>query len=741
MKPSAVRVYFVFVALFFYCIVFFASHSYGYYGCGGSPCNGSYPCNSGLTCKSSVCGIYYNVCAGAVCNGTGGWDQSSCNTANQCNNAGTTRTAAWVDSTTCSPSCGVGTKTAVCTCGAQNNCTVTCNKEAGGTAACNGTDTQTCCTSQLPQIAPAVTTVGSGNCSKNSPMTVNWTFNDTGSDCDLAWGFACSAGNVQANVNTFTIKVDGNLNTQNIAADVRTATISTTAIASHQIQVCAENGFGEKCSADFSVTIDNTAPPKPVDSMQYIQDPSCLGRYSAKYSWTAVTDTGCAGGVEYWAQGSSGNAVNPDGGFKTILNGWDLNGGNTWGSVTTRTAAQSYSPGTQLYFHVQSRDAVDNQSGWTTTTASAIIPTPSPFPPIHVDGALVEKISDACYGGLTVDPTSFTFQPVLNPSDGTTANCQITNGGTKYSCDFNIDNQHGACYDNTLQIQLSGTYPGYGIMGWHLGDACTGDLVSINFTPGESKSDVPLYLEYGGSDPNDGNWFKLSKTSFNSRLSGRNNVVPRTFSAFDSDDSTATRNIMINSSGVLVQNSPMIVGTGTVSYSSSNWYTSGYQYSNDVSYQKYVDYLKARKDFKTVTDVTQITTDGIYSMTAPVNLVSAQQFDGKKVVLVVEGDAATTFEADFKPAGGSVAVLGKNIEIDPAVTEIDAIIIGETVSTGASSSGLKIKGNLIDESALPIERSLADKRKPSLFVILDTKMYLDVLPYLSTSTYDWRQIQ
>jgi hypothetical protein len=86
-------------------------------------------------------------------------------------------------------------------------------------------------------------------------------------------------------------------------------------------------------------------------------------------------------------------------------------------------------------------------------------------------------------------------------------------------------------------------------------------------------------------------------------------------------------------------------------------------------------------------------------------------------------------------------VLAKDIIIDSSVAGINAILIGQTVSTGVSTTGLKIKGNLINESVLQIDRNQSDGRMPSLFVVFDPKIYLDILPYLSTSTYDWKQIQ
>lgn len=704
-----------FIMLIGILALLFSASSVKAVGCGVA-CGGSITCDAGMNCLGA-CYYTVNVCSGATCIGEGGYNASSCDNTNQCTPAGSVRTASFG---ACSVACGVGTKT--CNCNNENNCTGTCT----GGVTCGGT--AACCVDQIPQVAPVVTSVGTGNCSKNNPMTVNWTYSDSGSNCNLSWGYKCGG-----NTNTFSIKVDGIVNTTGIIDSARTATIATTVAATHQIQVCAENGFGESCSASFAVTIDNVAPSKPTDSMEYIQDPTCLGRFTAKYSWTAATDTGCAGLdplTPYWQQGSSNS------GFSSVLNGWD----NNWNNNLTQSSAQSYPPGTQLYFHVQSRDAVDNQSGFT-TTISSVIPTPSPFPTMHISGPLVEEISNACYSGMEINPSSLTLQPIINPAPGVTPICTQTSNS--YSCNFIIDNQTGQCYGNSIQVQMSGEYPGYGTIGWREGAACSGAPATFTLTPGDpSQTSVPLFFTYGGgSDPNSGNWFKISKSSFNSRKLGRVDVVPNTYTTYDSDDIMSS-NIMINSSGVLVQNSPVIIRAGSTTYSTNNWYTNGYQYTNDVSYQKYVDYLKARKDLKTITSVStaNIPISGIYNISGDITLSDSSIFDGKSVVLVVQGGTAT-FSTNFIPIGGSVAVLANNIALSPSVTQINAILIGETVSTGVSTSGLKIVGNIIDESDLEIERTQPDARKPSLFVVFDPKMHLDVLPYLSTSTYDWRQTQ
>jgi hypothetical protein len=247
-------------------------------------------------------------------------------------------------------------------------------------------------------------------------------------------------------------------------------------------------------------------------------------------------------------------------------------------------------------------------------------------------------------------------------------------------------------------------------------------------------------------------WFKLKDTSFNSRMSSRQDYVPRTLQKYDTtdDDDISTHHIMIGNSGVLVQNDPLLPGSnayesGEIQYSTNNWYTNGYASISNISYSKYIDYVKARKDFTTISGTvtgSSFPANGIYHFVGDVTL-DPTWFDGKNIVFVVEG-IATINTPTFIPTSGSVAILSSVIDIDPSVTEIDAILIGAQVSTGNSDvNPLKIKGNLIDEESggMILGRSRANATKPSLFVIFDTQMYLNVLPYLSVSTYDWRQIQ
>lgn len=753
---------FLLVAIFLFCGFFFTNSVYGY-ACGEYCAWNPAGCVAGTVCVNGYCGQYYNTCSGATCQLNTGWNQSTCNSVG-CGTAPTTNTSSF---SACTVTCGVGTKT--CNCNILNNCPITCS----GGVACGVTNTA-CCIDQAPQSTPTITSIGVGTCSRSSSMTVNWDFSDTGSNCNLSWGYKCGG-----NVNTFTIKVDGVNNTTGISSAARTATISTTAIASHQVQVCSSNGFALNCSSAFTVTIDNTAPPVPQPTTTLATDPNCLGKFNLVYSWGAVSDTGCATlgptpVVTYWSQTS----LTPTPAFPNNL--FPI---NTWGTYTSQTTSSSYAPGTRFYTHVRSRDSVDNQSAWS-TTGFIVIPSPSPYPTIHVSGPLTEDINRACTPMTLL--SSLTLQPL--PIVGVTPTCTTPTTST-YDCTFVVDNQRGACVSPNILVTMGGTYSGYGTIGWRNGNNCTGYPVSRNYSIGDSETNIPIYLSYNSNLPtaepsptpepptitvtpggptltpvpptatptpitvsNAAGWFKLKDTSFNSRQSNRQDYVPYYIQTYDSDDSTTNHNIMIGNAGVLFTNTSLQPGanayvSGTIYYSSNNWYSTNYTAANNVNYLKYIDYIKARKDFKILTTLpltsASFPTNGIYSISENVDL-DPTWFDGKNIVLVVAGGKTATFNTDFiPPNNGSVAILASNITIAATVTEIDAILIGQTLSTGDSTTPLKIKGNIIDEEngGLFVGRGRSDGSRPSLFVIFNPKIYIDVLPYLSTSSYDWRQVQ
>ena len=727
----------IFVVVFMVWGYFLASPSPALAAACNQACGGSITCNAGLTCQSGICYTTINKCNGTATCTAGGYDGTNACSADQCTPAGTTRTAAWSAPGTCSATCGSGTTTLTCTCGSQNNCSASCTNPA---ATCGGTTTQACCVSQAPQSKPVITSVGNSGCGAAASLPINWTFGST-TGCGSAWGYFCSG-----NVNTFTIKVDGVVNTTGIASTATSTTITTSAAASHQIEVCAENGFGENCSTVYTVTMDNSAPPVPVPTVQAIADGSCTGKYFVDVSWAPVSDVGCGGmnATPYWSQ------MSPDPAFGSVIFGWN----NTWDAATHQTSSTSYAPGTVLYAHVRSRDTFDQQSAWSPNT-SLTIPTPSPYPPIHVSGGFTEDINSTCFANMNINTSSLTLQPTIVPAAVTPV---CTHTSTGYDCNLTIDNTQGQCLSNSISAAMSGTYTGY-TLGWRVGDVCAGATDTRTLTAGNSYT-IPIFFAYnaaptpvgptitpGGPTPTPAlapGWFKIKDSAFINRQNGRQNIIPYTLSAYDADDNTSTHHMLIGTAGGLVQGSPsLVVGAnamdaqGAPVYSTPNWYTTGYTQTDDVDASKYINYVESRRTYTSITSLADITTSGVYLSTAPLTISDASIFNGKNVVLIAKG-TSITYTA-LTPTTGSLALVAQSIAIDPTVTTINGILVADTMTLGSGTQGLKVVGNVIVKNPMTIDRSRPDASKPSFFVVMSTSTYVNLLPYFSVSTYDWTQ--
>ncbi len=729
------------LGIFFVVLFLFPHPSHAAKACGETGC-AEYGCNSGLLCNSGndTCGIKYNNCTGATCVQDNSWDTSSpCTTADVCTPAGTTRTAAWSGYGACSVACGNGTQTRTCTCGTQNNCTVQCATPVG---ACNATDSQACCVSQAPQ-KPVITSAGSGSCTTDGVVSVVWTFGTGG--CGGAWGFACSSAS-----NSFSI-MDG---ATTIVSDIlptgsspytRSVTLSS---GNHSLKVCASNGLLSTCSDVFPTTIniDTTAPPVPVPTVEFVQDFTCQGKSKIKYSWNAVSDVGCAGvdpSTPYWSQASLSNT------FST--NDFPLNG---WGNYLSQTTNTAYPGGTVVYTHVQSRDALNNQSNWNSPATTIIVPSPILYPAIHVNGPLVggyqEKIIDGASTVCTamkINSENLTLQANVPPY--VTPIC--TKDSNSYSCTFTIDNQTpaNACVSNSITVGMSGIYSGYSSVGWLSGNSCTGTPTTLPLNAGDIKNDVPLFFTYDATGQM--GWFKVSNASFTNRLTAaRNNFVPFSVQPYDETDDASTHNFSIKSAGVVSQQSLLNVGanaqdaSGNPLYAPSpNVYTNGYTQMNDVDFEKYTQYVEARKGLTSVASLAEITGNGVYLVPSSVTVdaTATALLSNKNVVIITKGANAITINSDFTPANASVAFVSPTITIDPAVKKINAVLIAGTVQTGNSVNELKISGNLVAQNVIVLQRKRSNPRQPSFYVDVNMKSYIDLLPYLSVSTYDWKQTQ
>ena len=158
----------------------------------------------------------------------------------------------------------------------------------------------------------------------------------------------------------------------------------------------------------------------------------------------------------------------------------------------------------------------------------------------------------------------------------------------------------------------------------------------------------------------------------------------------------------------------------------------------------FLSYIKARKQHKVITSLAQINADGIYVWDGALSITDAVKvrFDNYKIVFISTGTVTINTNNGLDPVNGSLAIIAPTITFTNIVEEANGIFIANDISTGSpANQGLKIIGNLIVQDSLTNDREWTNGNKPSLFIVFDQQKYIDLLPYLSTANYDWRQIQ
>ncbi|MCX7881576.1 MAG: hypothetical protein N2482_03675, partial [Patescibacteria group bacterium] len=117
-------------------------------------------------------------------------------------------------------------------------------------------------------------------------------------------------------------------------------------------------------------------------------------------------------------------------------------------------------------------------------------------------------------------------------------------------------------------------------------------------------------------------------------------------------------------------------------------------------------------------------------------------FNGKNLVIMSSSDINISVNSSFLPSGASLAfVSGGSINFSANVTQAKGIYIAQSINTGSSNQGLKIIGNIIAQNNFINNRQLANSARPSVFIVFDQNQYLSLLPYISTTIYEWRQEQ
>jgi hypothetical protein len=161
---------------------------------------------------------------------------------------------------------------------------------------------------------------------------------------------------------------------------------------------------------------------------------------------------------------------------------------------------------------------------------------------------------------------------------------------------------------------------------------------------------------------------------------------------------------------------------------------------------KFFDYVKSRKQYKTITGPADIESDGIYYIPGNLTIDEAADvapFLNRNVLVVVTG--FVNISVDFVPPAGQnlwTGFIADSIQVGAGVGTVKAVLIGNSVDISSSNTPLKVDGNLISlTNTFNNTRILINASTPSLFIVQNQETYMKLLPYLSTSMYDWRQIQ
>ncbi|MBI3366587.1 hypothetical protein HY041_03095 [Candidatus Roizmanbacteria bacterium] len=377
----------------------------------------------------------------------------------------------------------------------------------------------------------------------------------------------------------------------------------------------------------------------------------------------------------------------------------------------------------------------------TPTLTPTPTPLPTPYPTVAISGLLKEYNGVSC----TNDISSNTLAIYINPDSpaGVTPVCGITppSGSTKssYRCTVVFDNL-GANPTPAQNLNLSASATEYSSANWTDNNVCGGPAnnalpVNVAAPAPTTVFDKDIFFKSSG------NWLKLKDLSFSGNAS-LTNIIPNLVSAYDSDDNSSRYFITSGASTNAGVSSANSINLGTANASENNWKMTGYTRQVGFTPSIFMDYVKSRKSYTTVSDpanfdFSAITEPGIYYANTHVTITNDP---GTDVVLIVNGNA--TINQNFNRNGGTdkpkkaVAILANNIYIDSSVQYAYGIFAASsTFFTGASSNGLKVKGN-VSANTLDNQRTQSDSSKPAFFALADADSFLTLLSYLSISKYD-----
>jgi len=243
-------------------------------------------------------------------------------------------------------------------------------------------------------------------------------------------------------------------------------------------------------------------------------------------------------------------------------------------------------------------------------------------------------------------------------------------------------------------------------------------------------------------------FFKLRDAS----LSKKGSVTltpPLTVLPFDDQD-TNERYLIIGEAGVVGANGSININfPPNHDFLLSNKRLQISPYSQNIIFgRKFMDYAKSRKMTHDINSIAEIKKEMINIITTDELVIEENLSNVAPTVLIVRKRTGEGFgKIVFRSQSGSKETNQENIffyageiEFSKEITSAKGIFFANKVTFNSKTEGFKITGNLISDLEVEIEERKDDYRKPSFFLVFDAKQYLNLLPLISFSKYDWFKI-
>jgi hypothetical protein len=269
-------------------------------------------------------------------------------------------------------------------------------------------------------------------------------------------------------------------------------------------------------------------------------------------------------------------------------------------------------------------------------------------------------------------------------------------------------------------------------------------------------------------------WIKLKNASY-SGLGSRYNSIPWNVTRFGNTDDQLANNGRIFSTGVnsgvattftspdSPDPTPFQTGSGFFVQKridrngviAKHWSDDDYSVSQYHARSLFFDYVRSRKQVTQIDLVEEMATtiddNGIYRIgteASPIDLtledtdqaMDSAVFNDKHTLLYITGKLTIDIP-EFSPTNGHTIFIAPEIEIGPTTQNIRAVLMSHVMSVTSTDQlqerGLGVRGNIVATQYFVNNRAVADNSFPSIFLSYDPTPYVELLPFLSTSQYEW----